>query len=80
MKSSLNTPHAWSTVSFGGAADTSPIELSSLGDHLGICKSPNGHWFAMHCAGEAMRGFVASRFVTTVVAIALLIGIASLFL
>lgn len=80
MKSSLNIPHAWSTMSFGGTADTSPMELSSLGDHLGICKSPNGHWFALHCAGEAMRGFVASRFVTTVVAVALLIGIASLAL
>jgi hypothetical protein len=34
--------------------------------------------FALHCAAETMHGFVATRFVTTLVAIAFLIGTAVL--
>lgn len=80
MKTNAKTTQAWSTASFGGSADTSPIELSSLGDHLGVCKGPSGHFFALRCASEAMRGFMLSRLVTTGVAIALLIGIATIAL
>lgn len=80
MKVNLNTPRFWSTASFGGSADTSPMELSSLGEHLGACKTPGGHLLALHCAAETTRGFIASRFVTTLVAIALLIGIVAMAL
>jgi hypothetical protein len=67
---------SWSTASFGGNADTSPMELMSLGDHLGVCKSAHGHLFAIHCAAETMRGFM----VTTLVVLLLLIGIANFML
>jgi hypothetical protein len=77
MKTNTRATHAWSTASFGGNAETSPMELTSLGDHLGACRSPRGHLFALHCASEFTRGFMASRFVTTGFAIALLIGIAT---
>ena len=28
----------WSTASFGDAVDTSPMELSALGEHLHLCR------------------------------------------
>lgn len=80
MKSTTYAPQAWSTASFGGNPETSPVELSSLGDHLGVCRNPRGHLFALHCASEFTRGYIASRFVTTGFAIALLIGIATVVL
>ncbi len=77
MKTNTNTARFWSTASFGGNTDTSPVELLSLGDHLGTCKSPHGHLFALHCMADAMRGFVAARFVTTLLCVVFLIGIAA---
>lgn len=68
----------WSTASHGSSTDTSPMELSDLGEHLDQCKGSRGHLFALHCAMEAASHFVASRFVTTLLVIALLIGAASL--
>jgi hypothetical protein len=68
----------WSTASFGDAADTSPMELSALGEHLNLCKGLNGRLFALQCAAQTMHGFVAARFVTTLVVVALLIGVSSL--
>jgi hypothetical protein len=38
-------PH-WSTASFGDTADTSPMELSALGDHLDLCRGLRGRLFA----------------------------------
>jgi len=66
---------AWTTASFGDSADTSPMELSALGEHLHLCKGSRGRLFALHCVAETMHGFVAARLITTVVAVALLIGI-----
>lgn len=78
MKTNTNTARFWSTASFGGNTDTSSLELLSLGDHLGVCKSPNRHLFALHCLLESASGFIAARFVTTLLCVALLIGIAAL--
>ena len=80
MKSNTNTARFWTAASFGGNTETSPVELMSLGDHLGLCKSPHGHLFALHCVAESVRGFMATRFVTTLTCLALLIGIAALAL
>ena len=71
---------AWSTASFGAAADTSPMELSALGEHLHLCRGLRGRLFGLRWRAEAMHGFVAPRFVTTLVAVALLIGAGSLML
>ena len=78
MKTNTNTARFWSTASFGGNTEPSSLELLSLGDHLGVCKSPNGHLFALHCVAESVRGFMAARFVTTLMGVALLIGLAAL--
>jgi hypothetical protein len=77
MKANTHTARFWSTASFGGNTETSPVELLSLGDHLGACKSPHGHLVALHCVADTMRGFVAARLVTTLLSVVLLIGIAA---
>ena len=64
-----STPN-WSTASFGHAADTSPLELSALGDHLDRCQGQRGRWFALHCLAEATHGAIAARCVTTLAVIA----------
>lgn len=71
---------SWTTASFGATVETSPMELSALGEHLYVCKAPHGHLFALHCVAESMHGFVAARFVTTIVVAALLIGVVFLML
>lgn len=68
----------WSTASFGDTADTSPVELSALGAHLELCQKSHGRLFFLQCAVQTMHGFVVGRFVTTVVLVALLIGVLSL--
>jgi hypothetical protein len=79
MNQAFQSKLPWSTASFGDAADTSPMELSALGEHLDSCKRLHGRWFALECAVERMHGFVVARFVTTLVVAALLIGLMSLW-
>jgi len=71
---------SWSTSSFGGSVDTSAMDLSALGDHLGLCKSPSGPLFALHCAVQFMHGFIVSRVVTSVVLVAVAAGVLSVAL
>ncbi len=71
---------SWSTSSFSNRADTSPMELSELGEHLDHCKGVHGRLFTFQCLAETMNGFVSSRLVTTLVVATLLIGIGSLVL
>jgi hypothetical protein len=80
MNTNSNTARFWSTASFGGNTETSSMELLSLGDHLGVCNRSHGHLFALHYMAEIAREFVAARFVTTLMGVALLIGIVALVL
>ena len=80
MKTNNQTVRFWSTASFGGDTETSPGELLLLGDHLGACKHPHTRLFALQCMAEATRGFLAARFVTTMLGVAVLIGVAALTL
>ena len=78
-KQAVATPN-WSTASFGSTADTSPVELFALGEHLDLCKGCRGRLFALQCLAEAVTGFVAARVVTTLTMLALVIGAVSLVL
>ena len=80
MKSITIATPSWKTSSFGGTADTSPMELSALGEHLGHCRETHGHLFALHCLLDRMNGFVSARFVTTLMVVVLLIGVSGLML
>lgn len=64
----------WTTSSFGDTADTTPMELSALGEHLDVCKALTGPLFALRCAAEAVHAFAATRVVTTLFVAAVLIG------
>lgn len=76
----IPTP-VWSTASFAAAADTLPMELSTLGDHLVRCRGSRGRLFALRCAADTTHGFVAARFVTSLVVVtAVLAGVAGLVL
>lgn len=71
----------WSTASLGGNADTSLMESLALGAHLDLCNESRDRLFALHCFAEVMKGFVATRFVTTLVIVVLLLsGVSSLVL
>lgn len=74
---SISTP-SWSTAAYGDRAETSPQELSALGEHLDLCRVSHGNLAVLHHAAQSMHGFGASRFVTTLLVITLLIGIAFL--
>ena len=76
----VNPAPSWSTSTFSNRADTSPMELSALGEHLGHCKGTHARLFTLHCLAEAMNRFLSSRLVTTLAVAAVLIGVASLAL
>jgi len=56
------------------------LELSALQAHLTLCKRTRGKLLAIRFAAQALHGFVAPRFVTSLVVVALLIGLAYLML
>ena len=68
----------WATASIADNADTTPMELSALGAHVDRCNGSRGRMFRLQCAADAMIAFVAPRFVTTAVIVALAFGVASL--
>jgi hypothetical protein len=61
-----NAPR-WITASFDDSASTMPMELSALGAHVDHCNGCRSRWFTLRCTGDAIHGFVATRFVTTLV-------------
>ncbi len=63
----MMTPPRWSTASLGDAPDSSPMELFALKDHVHVCHGLSGRLFTVWCRAEAVHGFVAGRFVTTLV-------------
>lgn len=67
----------WSTAALGVQAGLSPLELSALVEHLQLCRGSSGRLFALRCMFEALEGFVATRFATTLVMLALLIGVSA---
>ena len=67
---------SWSTSSLGDSTDTSPGELSALGEHLQQCQRLSGRTATLRSGVEAVHGFIAGRFVTTLALVALLIGAA----
>ena len=73
MHSRIASPSSWTTASYGDAAHTSPMELSALSDHLGACHDSRGRLFTLRCVADALHRFMASRLVTTVVLLGVLV-------
>lgn len=70
----------WSTSSYGQATDTTPMELSALGEHLALCNGDGARRVAVRCGAQRLRGFVMSRLVSALAVVAVLIGAAWLAL
>ncbi|MBY0436627.1 MAG: hypothetical protein K2W80_00455 [Burkholderiales bacterium] len=69
-------PARWSTASFGMAADASPDDDASLGEHLSLCRTSNGRLFGLQCRVEATHAFLSGRVVTTLAAVLLTAAVA----
>lgn len=70
----------WSAASFSSAADTSPMELVALGEHLRRCVSDRGALFPMKSAAETLRRWTGARIVTIAVLFTMLSILASFVL
>lgn len=68
----------WATASISDTADTSPIELSALGAHVDRCNGSRGRMFELRCLVDAVHGFIAPRFVTTLLVVGFVFGVVSL--
>jgi hypothetical protein len=67
----------WRTASFPDSFDTTAVDTRALVVHLDVCKRAAGSMFAFRRSAEVVHGFLASRFVTTLTLIAVLIGVSS---
>jgi hypothetical protein len=56
------------------------MDLTDLGQHLDRCNGSRGHWFTLQCVAQTIHRVLAPRLVTTLIVIALLIGVATLLL
>ncbi|MDQ6685539.1 MAG: hypothetical protein M3Z16_10465 [Pseudomonadota bacterium] len=71
----LHALRPWATASEPTSADTTPLELSALSDHVDTCYGSRGRLFALRCAVDSVQQFLAPRLITTLVVIACLIGV-----
>lgn len=65
----------WSTASFGSAADTTPLDLSVLSDHLRVCQAAHERLFGLRCRTDAVKAYLAAHVVTSVLAGCMLAGL-----
>ncbi len=70
--------HCWQTAATDRSADTSPAELSALSEQLTGCHEMRGRGFFLHCYADAVASYWSSHFVTTVIVVVLLVGLAAL--
>jgi hypothetical protein len=64
----------WSTAALGGGGAILPLDLEALGEHLLRCRASTGRGFALRCGAERLNGFVATRFITTLLLVLTLLG------
>lgn len=66
-------PH-WSTSCYGHSVDTSPMELTALGEHLQQCRSGHQRLRALQRGGQSVHSWVAPRFVSTLAVLVVVLG------
>jgi hypothetical protein len=76
----MSTAPLWITACEGHTTDTTPLELAALGEHTAECSAAGGRMVALHCGALRLQGFVSARLVTSLAALAVLIGLAFLLL
>lgn len=75
MKAPVTAPPRWTTSSLGQTADPSALEMASLGHHLALCRGAPSHLFALQNVAQTMTGFATARFVSTLLAFFVLLGV-----
>lgn len=70
----------WNTASFGDSANTLPMELNALGEHMQQCSRRPGPLFVLWCRAEALHQGLLARFVTSLTLLAAVAGAAALVL
>jgi hypothetical protein len=83
MNPNVPTAPLWMTASSLGdwADDTMQVDLSELVLHVQRCKPlMSGRWFRLQCGAEAVRGFMASRLLTSLVVMGVLLSLGLLAL
>ena len=73
-------PPLWTTSSYGQAAETTPADLATLSEHAAQCTVRSGRMVALQCGATRIKGIVASRLVTTLALLAMLVGAGLLLL
>jgi hypothetical protein len=75
MQHFTTKPLAWGTASRSGPTKSNGGD-PLLEDHLNACRQVQRHLMVLHGAFTHTHGFLASRFVTTLVFLAVLFGLA----
>jgi hypothetical protein len=66
----------WSTASFSHHPAATASEQSSLSEHLQLCRGLAGGQTSWQWGALAVHGFLAARFVTTLVLVSMAFGVA----
>jgi hypothetical protein len=74
MQHITTSPLAWGTASRSGPTKSNGGDLL-LEDHLNACRQVQRHLMVLHGAVTHTHGFLASRFVTTLVFLAVLFSL-----
>ena len=69
----MNGP-SWSTAALGRGDADAPVDLLPLGEHLQRCRGAAGRHFVLRCGAETVQGFLAARFISTVLVLLALLG------
>jgi hypothetical protein len=75
MQHITTSPPAWRTASRSGPTKSNGGDLL-LENHLNACRQVQRHLMVLHGAVTCTHGFLASRFVTTLVFMAVLFSLA----
>ena len=65
----------WSTSAFGDSMASAAVEWAALREHLELCRDPRKWLGALRYVAERTRGFVAARFITTLMLAVLVNGL-----
>lgn len=71
---SSGSASTWETSSYGQSAETTPMQLSALGEHLSQCSQPHDRLAALQMGAEVLRAFVLGRLVTTAAVVLAVLG------
>lgn len=75
MHSATTTPLAWCTASDSDPTQSTRIDCVALGAHLTACPQLHRHLLTLQRVAVSFQGFIATRFVSTLVILVVLLGL-----